>query len=55
MEAIYWIVGIPLALLALFIGLMLAFFFWPLALCWHFGHPILGVIFEIIWLAALNK
>jgi hypothetical protein len=40
-------VGIPIAILILF-------YLWPLLLCWYLGSPLLGVLCEVIWLAAVS-
>jgi hypothetical protein len=45
---------IPVVLVVLVIGLMVLLFIWPLVLCWHLGHPVVGVFAEIAWLVMLN-
>ena len=51
-EAAAWIV---VGCLAVFVGLVLLLLSWPLLLCWHFGHPIIGIFAELVWLMVLES
>jgi hypothetical protein len=49
--AVGLLIAIPLVLLTLMVIGMT----WPLLVCWHFGHPVVGVLAEVIYLAAINR
>jgi len=50
----WWPLAIVAGIVAVFFGLVLLIFIWPLVLCWYLGHPIIGVFAEILYLAILR-
>lgn len=55
MDDAVWIVMIVIAAAIIVpLALFVLLFAWPLILCWHLGHPVVGVIAEIIWLGMMG-
>ena len=40
---------------AAMLGFVLLLLAWPLLVCWHFGHPIIGIFAELVWLMVLES
>lgn len=51
-ETVGWIILGCLAVVLEFVVLGLA---WPFLLCWHFGHPIIWIFAELVWIMVLES
>ena len=54
MSATEWFVLAVVCLLAFAAAAVVLLLAWPLILCWYLGHPVVGVLAEVIWLASLR-
>lgn len=48
------VVAVVVAIVAIPVVLLIIALAWPLLVCCYFGHPVIGVLAEVVYLAAMR-